>query len=142
MSAVSAGGRPDLRRSLRRLNSSPSENISRMTPSSESVWTIARVGDERDRDVRPDDEPGEDVAEHDRLVQPLEDDGRDRGDAEHDREGLQELVRSVHSFVGTTPASVGGNMNARSTGLWGPGNFRHSAFPATDEPRRLTARFI
>ena len=28
--------------SLRRLNSSPSANMSRMTPSSESVWTMSR----------------------------------------------------------------------------------------------------
>ena len=62
----------DLRTSLRRLNSRPSENISRMTPSSESVWTIVRVGDERDRHVRADDQAGEDVAEHHRLAQRVE----------------------------------------------------------------------
>ena len=59
--------------SLRRLNSSPSENISRITPSSESVWTIAASATSGIGDVRADDQPREDVAEHDRLAQALED---------------------------------------------------------------------
>ena len=68
-----------------------------MTPSSESVWTIARVGDERDRQVRPDDEAGEQVAEHDRLAQPLEQHRRDGGDAEDDGERLEKLVGLQHA---------------------------------------------
>ena len=83
--ALDDRGEPGRRRrpatSLRRLNSSPSENMSRITPSSESVCTTAGVGDQRDRHVRADDQPGEHVAEHDRLAQALEEDGRDRGDA-------------------------------------------------------------
>ena len=55
--------------------------MSRMTPSSESVHDDRVVRDERERDVRPDDEPGDQVAEHHRLAQPLEQDGRQRGDA-------------------------------------------------------------
>ena len=61
-----------------------------------------RVGDERDRDVRPDDQPGEHVAEHDRLAQALEQDGRDRRDAQHHRQGAQELVAGLHGAVGST----------------------------------------
>ena len=69
------------RTACRRLNSRPSENISRITPSSDSVCDHLRVGDERDRHVRPDDQPGEHVAEHDRLAQALEQDRRHRRDA-------------------------------------------------------------
>ena len=60
----------------------------------ERVHRVA-FGDERDRDVRPDDQPGEQVAEHDRLVQALEHDRRDCRHAQHDREVLEKQVR-VH----------------------------------------------
>ncbi len=78
--------------SLPRLNSSPSENISRMTPSSESVWTIAESATSGIGTCGPDDQAGEDVAEHDRLAEPLEQDRRDGGDAEHDRERDEEVM--------------------------------------------------
>ena len=57
----------------------------------------AVVGDERDRQVRADDDAGEQVAEHDRLPQALEDDGRDRRDAQHQRERAQKNVGLVHA---------------------------------------------
>ncbi len=50
------------------------------------------VDDEGDRNVRADDQAGEEIAEYDRLPQPLEDDGGDRRDAENEREILQEVV--------------------------------------------------
>ena len=56
-----------------------------------------RVGHEGDRHVGPDDQPGDDVAQHDRLTQALEHHRRHRGHAEDDREGLQELVGVVHA---------------------------------------------
>ena len=55
------------------------------------------VRDERDRHVRPDDQAGDDVSEDDRLAEPLEQDGGDRGDAEDDRQGFEKLVGVVHS---------------------------------------------
>ena len=56
-----------------------------------------RVGHEGDRHVGPDDQPGDDVAQHDRLTQALEHHRRHRSHAEDDREGLQELVGVVHA---------------------------------------------
>ena len=55
-----------------------------------------RIRDQRDREVRADDEAREDVAEHDGLPQPLEDQGGHRGDAEDDRQGRQERLRIGH----------------------------------------------
>ena len=91
---IAAVGPP--RTSLRRLNSSPSENMSRMTPSSDSVLDRLLVGDQRDRDVRPDDQPGQQVAEHHRLPQPLEHDGRDAATPSTMRQVAQEVVGVVH----------------------------------------------
>ena len=54
------------------------------------------VGHQRDRDVRADDEPGDDVAEDHRLPEPLEHDGRDGGHTEDHGECDQELVGAVH----------------------------------------------
>ena len=53
------------------------------------------VDDEGDRDVRPDDQAGEEIAEYDGLPQALENDGGDRRDAENEREILQEVVGVV-----------------------------------------------
>ena len=46
----------------------------------ERLRPIATIGDERDGHVRTDDQAGDDVAEHDRLAQALEDDRRHRRD--------------------------------------------------------------
>ena len=45
-----------------------------------------RICDERDRDVRTDDEARNEVPEHDGLPEPARDDAGDGGDAEHDSE--------------------------------------------------------
>ena len=79
------------------LNSRPSENMSRMTPSSASVWMSCVSAKSGNGGVRPDDHAGEQIAEHDRLAQSLEDDGRDRRDAQHQRERAQENVGVVHA---------------------------------------------
>jgi len=50
------------------------------------------IRDQWDRDVRPDDQAGEQVAEYDRLPQPLEYHRCDRGDAKDYRETLEECV--------------------------------------------------
>ncbi len=54
------------------------------------------VGEQRDRHARTDDEPGQDVAEHHRLPEPLEQDRRDARRAQHDRQGDEKGVRVVH----------------------------------------------
>lgn len=56
----------------------------------------AGIGDDGNRDVRPDDESGDDLAQHDRLAQALEDDRRDRRDGKDDRQRAQEFVHVVH----------------------------------------------
>ena len=85
-----------LRKSWPMLNSRPSENMSRMTPSSANVWIVAASAKSGNRGVRPDHHAGEQIAEHDGLAQSLEDDGRHRRYAQHQRERAQENVGVVH----------------------------------------------
>src|SRR6185369_8316927 len=54
------------------------------------------VGGERERRVRADERAGEEVPEHHGLMEPLEEDGRHRGDAEDDREGYEEVMGVGH----------------------------------------------
>ena len=85
----------------------------------------AAVGDQRDGTCGPDDEPGEDVAEHDRLAQPLEDDGRDGGDAEDDGQRPEELVHVVHQpGLGIVPWRRAGaqTLPPPSSKRWARGN--------------------
>jgi hypothetical protein len=55
-----------------------------------------RVGDQRHRHVRPDDQPGDDVAEHHRLAQVVAQHRHHRGDGEDDGEGFQEVIGAMH----------------------------------------------
>ena len=84
--------------SFRRLNSSPSENIRRMTPSSDSVWTISSSATSGIGDVWADDHPREQVAEDHRLAETLEQHRRNRGDAQDECEILQEFVCVLHEL--------------------------------------------
>ena len=95
VTAATSAVRPT-RASLRRLNSRPRENIRKTTPSSDSVWMVCSswISDERRR-VRPDDDPGEDVAEHHRLLEPVEEDGDEAGD-HHDHRQVLDEVDGVH----------------------------------------------
>ena len=77
--------------SLRRLNSSPSENISSMTPSSDSVCVSGSSTNSGTGRCGPDDDARQQVAEHDRLAQPLEHHRRHRGDAQDQREIGQQI---------------------------------------------------
>ncbi len=72
--------------SLRKSNSRPTENISRTTPSSARVMDVVQVGHQGDRDMRPDDQASQHVAQHRRLFQPPEQQGYDRG---HPQDGGQ-----------------------------------------------------
>ena len=53
----------------------------------------AGVGEQRDRHVGPDDQAGQQVAEHHRLLEPLEQDGGDRGHAQDGRQVRQHADR-------------------------------------------------
>jgi hypothetical protein len=55
-----------------------------------------RVGHERHGDVRADEHSGDEIAEHHRLAQSLEEQARRRGHAQHQREVLEELGSVVH----------------------------------------------
>ena len=83
---------------LRRLNSRPSAHSRRITPVAASV-DRGLVGYERDRDVGAHDHPGQEVAEDDRLPDPLKDDRRHRGGAEHHGQRLEKIVGVVQRTV-------------------------------------------
>ena len=57
------------------------------------------VGGEWNRRVRPDDHPGEQIAEDDRLLQSLKDDSGDCSGAEYEREILKKGMRVTHSRI-------------------------------------------
>ena len=50
------------------------------------------VGEQRNRHVGPDNQAGDQIADHDRLANFLKDDGGDGGDAQHHREIFEERV--------------------------------------------------
>jgi hypothetical protein len=56
--------------------------------------------------VRPDDHPGDDVAEDDRLAQAPEDDGRGGGRPQHQRQIAEKLVGIAHLPNIRRPAGV------------------------------------
>jgi hypothetical protein len=58
-----------------------------------------------ERDVRPDDHPGEQIPEDHGLPQTMKDHRREGGDAENQGKILQERVRVVHQASGFTPRS-------------------------------------
>ena len=98
------------RRSFCRLNSVPSENISRITPSSDSVRTMSRFGRQRNRHVRADDHASQHIPQHDGLAQPLKDDRRHGRRAKDNRQGFQkqELFVVVHAvFIVRVQAGFG-----------------------------------
>ena len=55
------------------------------------------VRTQRDRHMRPHDQPGQQIPQHHRLPQPLKHDRRHRRRAQHDRQRLQKFIRMVHS---------------------------------------------
>ena len=48
------------------------------------------------RDVRADDQPRDDIPQHDRLMETLKDHGGDGRDHQHRRERSEEFVSAVH----------------------------------------------
>jgi hypothetical protein len=58
------------------------------------------VGEKRKGCVRADDRPGEQIAEHDGLAEPLKNDRGDRRHTENECDVDQEVVGVVHQLTG------------------------------------------
>ena len=79
-----------MRASARRLNSRPSENISRMTPSSARVRIVSSWAKNGMGVCGPDDDAGQQVAQDHRQAQLLAGDRGERRRAQHQGQVLQE----------------------------------------------------
>ena len=60
--------------------------------------TDVALGLERNRHVRPDDHAGQQIAQHDRLPQPLEEDRRDGRDAQSTRPAFLQRIRGRRAW--------------------------------------------
>ena len=66
------------------------------------------VGHQRNRNVRTDHHAGQQVAQHDRLLEPLKEDRGDGGGAQHQGQGLKKVVCVVHAFLNISVTRNGG----------------------------------
>jgi hypothetical protein len=64
------------------------------------------IGDQRDGNMRPDDHPGDQVSEDDRLPKFPEDHRGDACGAENDRQALQEFGSAMHGFLSPCSGSL------------------------------------